>query len=55
MTKPICDRAEVALEYPDKLERSRIPPDLMRISIISLTLELSGPDEQRKSVRMRFH
>jgi hypothetical protein len=55
MTKPICDRAEVALEYPDKLERSRIPPDLMRISIISLTLELSGPDEQRKSVRMHFH
>jgi hypothetical protein len=60
MTKPIYDRAEVALEYPDKLyigtfahtARFDAHPDQTGIS---LTLELPGPDEQRKSVRMHFH
>jgi len=60
MTKPICDRAEVALEYPDKLyigtfaHTARFDAHLDQTGI-SLTLELPGPDEQRKSVRMHFH
>jgi hypothetical protein len=60
MTKPICERAEVALEYPDKLyigsfaHTARFDAHLDQTGI-SLTLELPGPDEQRKSVRMHFH
>jgi hypothetical protein len=60
MTKPICERAEVALEYPDKLyigsfaHTARFGAHLDQTGI-SLILELPGPDEQRKSVRMHFH
>jgi hypothetical protein len=60
MTKPICDKAEVAVEYPDKLyigtfaHTARFDARLDQ-SGIALTLELPGPDEQRKSVHMHFH
>jgi hypothetical protein len=60
MTKPISDRAEIALEYPDKLyigtfaRTARFDARLDE-SGIALTLELPGPDYQRKSVHMHFH
>jgi len=60
MTKPITDKAEVALEYPDKLyigtfaHTARFDAHIDQ-SGISLTLELPGSAEQRKSVRMHFH
>jgi len=60
MTKPIPDKAEVALEYPDKLyigtfERSsRFDAHLDRTGI-SLTLDRTGDADVRKSVRMHFH
>jgi len=55
MTKPISDKAEVAVEYPDKLyigtfaHTARFDAHLDQ-SGIALTLELPGPDDQRKSV-----
>src|SRR6516225_8602545 len=60
MTKPISDKAEVAVEYPDKLyigtfaHTARFDAHLDQ-SGIALTLELPGPDDQRKSVHMHFH
>jgi hypothetical protein len=60
MTKPITDKAEVAVEYPDKLyigtfaHTARFDAHIDRTGI-SLTLELPGPVEQRKSVHMHFH
>jgi hypothetical protein len=60
MTKPITDKAEVAVEYPDKLyigtfaHTARFEAHIDQTGI-SLTLELPGPAEQRKSVRMHFH
>jgi len=60
MTKPISDKAEVAVEYPDKLyigtfaHTARFDAHLDRTGI-ALSLELPGSDEQRKSVRMHFH
>jgi hypothetical protein len=60
MTKPITDKAEVAVEYPDKLyigtfaHTARFDAHIDRTGI-SLALELPGPVEQRKSVRMHFH
>jgi hypothetical protein len=60
MTKPISDKAEVAVEFPDKLyigtfaHTARFDAHLDQ-SGIALTLELPGPDEQRKSVHMHFH
>jgi hypothetical protein len=60
MTKPISDKAGVAVEYPDKLyigtfaHTARFDAHLDQTGI-SLTLELPGPEEQRKSVRMHFH
>ena len=60
MTKPITDKAEVAVEYPDKLyigtfaHTARFDAHIDQTGI-SLTLELPGPIEQRKSVRMHFH
>jgi hypothetical protein len=58
MTKPVSDKAEVAVEYPDKLyigtfaHTARFDAHLDQTGI-SLTLELPG--EQRKSVHMHFH
>ena len=60
MTKPISDKAEVAVEYPDKLYIGTFAHTLrfdahLDQTGISLTLQLPGPEEQRKSVRMHFH
>ena len=60
MTKPLPDKAEVALEYPDKLfmgtfERSsRFDAHLDKTGI-SLTLERSGDADTRKSVHMHLN
>jgi len=60
MTKPIPDKAEVALEYPDKLyigtfeHSSRFDAHLDETGI-SLSLYREGAAEQRKSIRMHFH
>jgi len=60
MTKPITDKAEVAVEYPDKLyvgtfaHTARCDAHIDKTGI-SLTLELPGLVEQRKAVRMHFH
>ena len=60
MTKPIPDKAEVAIEYPDKLyigtfaHTARFDAHLDATGI-SLTLDRPGPDDERKSVHMHFH
>jgi len=60
MTQPIPDKAEVALEYPDKLyvgtfERTaRFDAHLDKTGI-SLTLERMGDIEARRSIRMHLH
>ena len=60
MTKPIPDKAEVALEYPDKLyigtfeHSSRFDAHLDETGI-SLGLYRTGDAEQRKSIHMHFH
>ncbi len=60
MTKPVPDKAEVAIEYPDKLyigtfERTaRFDAHLDEVGI-SLSLHREGPADTRKSVRMHFH
>ena len=60
MTQPIPDKAEVALEYPDKLyigtfERTpRFDAHLDQTGI-SLTLERTGDIEARRSIRMHLH
>lgn len=60
MTKPIPDKAEVAVEYPDKLyigtfERTAQFDAHLDNAGISLSLYRAGADEVRKSVRMHFH
>jgi hypothetical protein len=60
MTKPIPDKAEVALEYPDKLyigtfERTARFDAHLDETGISLSLHRLGDAETRKSVRMHFH
>src|SRR5262252_9401380 len=60
MTKPIPDKAEVALEYPDKLyigtfERTTRFDAHLDEQGISLSLYRSGELDSRKSVRMHFH
>jgi hypothetical protein len=60
MTKPIPDKAEVAVEYPDKLyigtfERSSRFDAHLDDAGISLSLHRLGSDDARKSVRMHFH
>jgi hypothetical protein len=60
MTKPIPDKAEVALEYPDKLyigtfeQSSRFDAHLDKTGI-SLSLYRGGEADLRKSIRMHFH
>jgi len=60
MTKPLTDKAEVALEYPDKLyigtfaEQDRFDAHLDKTGI-SLSLHRTGANDVRKSVRMHFH
>ena len=60
MTKPIPDKPEVALEYPDKLyigtfERTARFDAHLDQAGISLSLYRTGEAESRKSVRMHFH
>jgi len=60
MTKPIPDKAEVALEYPDKLyigtfERTARFDAHLDDAGISLSLHRLGGEDTRKSVRMHFH
>ena len=60
MAKPIPDKAEVALEYPDKLyigtfERSARFDAHADQTGISLTLERTGDPETRKSVHMHLN
>src|SRR5215470_16373636 len=59
MTRPIPDKAEVALEYPDKLyigtfERSSRFDAHLDEAGISLSLHRSGSAEQRRSIRMHL-
>ena len=60
MTKPIPDRAQIALEYPDKLyvgtfERSSRFEAHVDASGISLILEHPGPDDVRKSIHIHLN
>jgi len=60
MTKPVPDKAEVALEYPDKLyigtfERTARFGAHLDATGISLSLERSGAPDVRKAIRMHFH
>jgi hypothetical protein len=60
MTRPITDKAEVALEYPDKLymgsfERSSQFEAHLDQTGVSLTLLRPGPDDVRKSVHMHLN
>jgi hypothetical protein len=60
MTKPIPDKSEVAIEYPDKLyigtfERTARFDAHLDAAGISLSLHRTGADNARKSVRMHFH
>jgi hypothetical protein len=60
VTKPIPDKAEVALEYPDKFyigtfERSARFDAHADATGISLILERTGDLETRKSVHMHIH
>jgi hypothetical protein len=60
MTKPIPDKAEVALEYPDKLyigtfaQTAHFDAHFDKAGI-SLSLYREGGSDTRKSVRMHFH
>ena len=60
MTKPIADKAEIALEYPDKLyvgtfERSsRFEAHLDRTGI-ALILERPGAEDVHKSIHMHIN
>ena len=60
MTKPIPDKAEVALEYPDKLyigtfERTARFDAHLDETGISLSLHRIGDADTRKTIRMHFH
>jgi hypothetical protein len=60
MTKPIPDKAEVALEYPDKLyigtfERTARFDAHLDEAGISLSLYRTGAADVRKTIRMHFH
>jgi hypothetical protein len=60
MTKPLPDRAEVALEYPDKLyigtfERSSRFEAHLDTRGLSLVLERPGDVDTRKSIHMHLN
>lgn len=60
MTKPITDKAEIALEYPDKLyvgtfESSSRFEAHVDATGIALMLERPGADDVRKSIHMHIH
>jgi hypothetical protein len=60
MTRPIADKAEIALEYPDKLyigtfgRSSRFEAHLDPTGI-ALTLEHPGVEDVRKSIHMHLN
>jgi hypothetical protein len=60
MTKPISDKAEIALEYPDKLyvgtfERSSRFEAHVDQTGIALILERPGAEADRKSIHMHIN
>lgn len=60
MTKPIVDKAEVALEYPDKFysgtfERSSRFEASFDSKGVALLLERTGSQDVRKSVHIHMH
>jgi hypothetical protein len=60
MTKPIPDKAEIALEYPDKLyigtfERSSRFEAHLDPTGIAVILERPGADDVRKSIHMHIN
>lgn len=60
MSKPIPDKAEVAIEFPDKLyigtfERTARFDAHLDETGISLSLHRVGADNAQKSVHMHFH
>ena len=60
MTKPIPDKAEVALEYPDKLyigtfERTARFDAHLDAAGIALSLHRTGDADTRKTIHMHFH
>jgi len=60
MTRPIPDKAEVALEYPDKFyvgtfEHSARFEAHLDATGIALTLERTGDVETRKAIRMHIN
>jgi hypothetical protein len=60
MSQPIPDKAEVALEYPDKFyvgtfeHASRFEAHLESTGL-ALTLERPGPEDVRKSIHMHLN
>jgi hypothetical protein len=60
MTKPIADKAEIALEYPDKLymgtfERSSRFAASLDATGIALVLEHPGAEDVRKSIHLHLN
>jgi len=60
MSRPVPDKAEVALEYPDKFyvgtfERSSRFEAHLEPTGLSLTLERPGPEDVRKSIHMHLN
>ncbi len=60
MSKPVPDKAEVALEYPDKFyagtfERSSRFEAHLEPAGLALTLERPGPEDVRKSIHMHLN
>jgi len=60
MMKPIPDKAEIALEYPDKLyvgtfERSSRFEAHLDANGIALILEKPGADDVHKSIHLHIH
>ena len=60
MTKPVPDKAEIALEYPDKLyvgtfERSSRFEAHLDPTGFALILERVGDDDARKSIHMHIN
>lgn len=60
MSRPVVDKAEVALEYPDKVyvgtfERTSRFDARFDAAGIALTLERPGDDDTRKSIHLHLH
>ena len=59
MSKPIADKAEITLEYPDKLYIGTFGSSRFEAHIdaagIALILERSGTEDVRKSIHMHIN